>query len=336
MLEPIEPTPAAIARAADALRAGALVAFPTETVYGLGADATNPAAVAALYRVKDRPADHPVIVHLAAPEALGGWTAALPRGADALIEAFWPGPLTLVLLAGPRVHPALTGGQPTVGLRVPSHPVAASLLRRFGEAVAAPSANRFGRISPTRADHVASEFAGHAAPPMILDGGASPVGLESTIVDLSGAAPRLLRPGSIGLAALAEVLGVEPEPVSRGGPRAPGRLASHYAPSTPAMLLDPMRLAASLDARGRTGVLSFGAGSYPEAATWLALPADPAAAGRELYAALRDLDGAGLDRILIETPPNGPDWLAVADRVGRATTAAPDALPTTPPPSEDP
>jgi L-threonylcarbamoyladenylate synthase len=337
MLKPITPTPAAIARAADALRAGDLVAFPTETVYGLGADAANPAAVAAIYRLKGRPADHPVIVHLANPEALAGWADPLPAEARALIAAFWPGPLTLVLPRGPLAHAGLTGGQPTVGLRVPSHPVATSLLERFGGAVAAPSANRFGRISPTRAAHVVSEFSESLDAPMILDGGASPVGLESTIVDLSGAVPRLLRPGSIGPEALAEVLGFEPEPASQAGPRAPGGLASHYAPATPSELLEPALLVVSLGAAPeRTGVLSFGTGSYPAASVWRSLPADPSAAGRDLYAALRELDGAGLDRILIETPPDGSGWLAVADRVRRAATPSNSADTATPPPSEEP
>ena len=322
MPEILDPTPAALERAADTLRRGGLVAFPTETVYGLGADAVNPLAVRAIYRVKRRPVGHPLIVHLAGPDRLGGWVAEVSVRARSLIDAFWPGPLTLILPSGPAAHHGLTGGQPTVGVRVPSHPVARALLDAFGGAVAAPSANRFGRISPTRAEHVASEFADCAEPLVLLDGGASEMGLESTILDLTGARPVLLRPGSVSAADIAVVVGLRPLPPGADSPRAPGRLHSHYAPATPTVLLERSALEATLE-RGasRLGVLTFMETSQLSAGAWKQLPGDPVAAGRLLYSHLRDLDVAGLDAILIEAPPSGTSWDAVRDRVQKAAAS---------------
>uniref|UniRef100_UPI002FDD1BFD L-threonylcarbamoyladenylate synthase n=1 Tax=Pelomicrobium sp. TaxID=2815319 RepID=UPI002FDD1BFD len=210
-----------IAKAVDILRAGGLVAFPTETVYGLGADARNPEAVGKIFAAKGRPQHHPVIVHLAEAAQLEAWAVDIPDGARRLAERFWPGPLTLILRRGPGVPDAVTGGQDTVGLRVPAHPVAQALLQAFGGGIAAPSANRFGRLSPTTAQHVEAELDG--AVDLILDGGACPVGIESTIVDCAGERPTLLRPGHIGREVLEEALGVRVEAPGPGAPRAPGR-----------------------------------------------------------------------------------------------------------------
>jgi L-threonylcarbamoyladenylate synthase len=314
-------------QAAAILAAGGLVAFPTETVYGLGADATNKEAVAEIFRLKGRPADHPLIVHLPNAAGLGRWAAVVPESARRLAEAFWPGPLTLILKRQVWVPDALTGGQETVGLRVPAHPLALALLGRFGGGVAAPSANRFGRVSPTTAAHVRAEF-GAALP--VLDGGACEVGLESTILDLSGTSPRLLRPGAISAAQLEAVLsGPVLTAASATAPRVPGSLKSHYAPQTPTLLLeDGAKVSRDTDAvlarRPQRGA----------AARWLTLPDDPAGYGYRLYAALRELDALGCSRILIEVVPETPVWAAVRDRLGRAATPVdPAAIQTTEMPS---
>jgi L-threonylcarbamoyladenylate synthase len=232
------PSDADYERAVDLLRAGELVAIPTETVYGLGADAANPAAVAKIFAAKGRPADHPLIVHLAGHDAVDHWAEQVPAVAWELMETFWPGPLTLILKKQAWVPDAVTGGQDTVGLRVPGHPVALELLRRFaavaGEhaGIAAPSANRFGRISPTTAEHVREELGDRV--PLILDGGPCAVGIESTIVDCSRGEPVILRPGHISAAHLEAVSGVQPRLVAGGGtPRVSGALEAHYAPQTP-------------------------------------------------------------------------------------------------------
>ncbi len=241
----LQPTRATIERAAELLRAGDLVAFPTETVYGLGADATNAKAVSRIFAAKGRPADHPVIVHLHDISQVERWASAMPDAARRLAEAFWPGPLTLILPRAASVHDAVTGGQDSVGLRVPSHPVARELLEAFGGGIAAPSANRFGRISPTRAAHVAGDLGDAVA--LILDGGACDVGIESTIVALTGDAPVLLRPGAIGERELARVLGHAPLAPDRSAPRASGTLAAHYAPKTAALLAPADALIAEID-----------------------------------------------------------------------------------------
>jgi L-threonylcarbamoyladenylate synthase len=309
-------------RAADALRAGRAVAFPTETVYGLGAVARDPRAVARVFALKGRPSDHPLIVHVAGAEELPDWIDPVPAGALALARAFWPGPLTLV---GPRaagVPDAVTGGQSTVALRCPAHPVARALLARLGSALAAPSANRFGRLSPTRAEHVAEEFADEDL--LVLDGGPCEVGLESTIVDLSGPAPRLLRPGAIGREAMAEVLG---RPLELTGdedgdvPRAPGRLRSHYAPRAPIRIVDAGALPAAV-APGEAALLRRAeapAGTLAER-----LPRDPAGYGRGLYAALRRLDAAAPRAIVVEAAPEDEAWRAVRDRLARAAAPRPE------------
>lgn len=306
-----------LAAALARLRAGELVAFPTETVYGLGADAENPAAVARIYALKGRPAGHPVIVHLGDAGQLDRYAAAVLDSARRLAAAFWPGPLTLILRRGAHVPDAVTGGQDTVGLRVPAHPLAQALLAAFGRGVAAPSANRFGRVSPTTAGHVRDEFAGTGL--LVLDGGACPVGIESTIVDLSGRAARLLRPGSISREAIETVLG-RPLRGRVGAARAPGLLARHYAPETPLELVAPGLLArryAAADAgAGRTGVLRCG--QAEPRLPGVALPAEPAAYARGLYAALRTLDARGYARVLVEAPPRTAPWRAVRDRLTRA------------------
>ncbi len=317
-----------IQRAAQLLRQGELVALPTETVYGLGADALNPAAVAKIFAAKGRPSDHPLIVHLADASQIMTWAREVPKDAIALARAFWPGPLTLILKKDEGVPDLVTGGQDTVGLRVPNHPVALELLRAFGSGVAAPSANRFGRISPTTATHVHQELGSRVA--LILDGGACAVGLESTIVDLSRGVPVILRPGAIGADDIARVLGRRPRlrgeveaTVEEGTtPRVSGALAAHYAPRTPLELVATDALAAS--ARPGDAVLARCAAptGLADGVTWVQAPADPAGYGHDLYARLRSLDESGAARILVEAPPATPEWAAVADRLGRAAVGS--------------
>lgn len=313
-----------IAKAVEVLRAGGLVAFPTETVYGLGADASQADAVRRIFRAKGRPADHPVIVHLAAAQELGEWARDIPDAAWRLAERFWPGPLTLILKRGARVLDVVTGGQDSVGLRVPSHPVAVALLQAFRGGIAAPSANRFGRVSATTAEHVRRELGD--AVDFILDGGACPVGIESTIVDLSSGAPVLLRPGRITLQEIESLLRV---PVSRGslaGPRAPGTLAAHYAPRLPLRLAAPGTLDAAIReerARGPIAVLARHARPAHSSATlWMTAPLDAAEYARLLYAGLRQIDDSGCDVIVVELPPDTPDWSAVRDRLQRAAAGS--------------
>ncbi len=318
----LAPTEVAIAEAAARLRAGELVAFPTETVYGLGADAGSDAAVRRIFAAKGRPADHPVIVHLAAAGAADDWARAMPEGARRLARAFWPGPLTLILPRAAHVSDLVTGGQDSVGLRVPSHPAARALLAAFGGGVAAPSANRFGRISPTTAAHVADDLGDAVG--LILDGGACPVGIESTIVAFAGDEPMLLRPGGIGSDALAQVLGRAPRAAATGAPRASGTLAAHYAPRTPALLVAPEALCArvaELGARGdRIAVLARTlAPPAGFAGAWITAGATVAAYAHDLYAHLRTLDAAEARVIVIEAVPDDDAWLAVRDRLARAT-----------------
>ena len=318
----VAPGDAAIRDAARDLREGRLVAFPTETVYGLGADAANPAAVRRIFEVKGRPADHPVIVHVADATAIDGWTSDVPRPARALADAFWPGPLTLVLPRAAHVDDTITGGQDSVGVRVPSHPVARALLSAFGGGVAAPSANRFGHVSPTTAAHVAADL--RDAPAVILDGGACDVGIESTIVAFRGDVALLLRPGAIGMAALAHVLGRRPLTVDPGAPRASGTLAAHYAPRTPASLVAPDMLRAELDqllARDEAVAVLARTLAPPEDfdGAWIGAAHDATGYAHGLYAHLRALDAANADALLIEDVPDEPAWLAVRDRLARAT-----------------
>jgi len=320
-----EPSPAAIIRASTILRTGGLVAFPTETVYGLGADARSAAAVNRIFKAKRRPADHPLIVHIADAQELPLWSSHVPRFAWQLAEAFWPGPLTVILRRASEVLGAVTGGQDTIGLRVPAHPVALDLLREFGGGIAAPSANQFGHISPTKAAHVMAELGNDVD--MILDGGACTVGIESTIVDLSGSQPRILRPGQLDREAIEDVLGVEMQERMSSVPRVSGDLPSHYAPHTPTRWLEAAQLRRTLlDASTPTkiGVIALG-GEAPAGTAhlhWRSLSADPVAYARQLYAGLRELDERGLDVILLEVPPDTRPWEAVRDRLRRA--AGPD------------
>jgi len=305
-----------VRRAAQILRAGGLVAFPTETVYGLGADASSEKAVARLYAVKRRPADHPVIVHFASAESAFDWAAEIPEAARELAKKFWPGPLTLILKRSALAKDFVTGGQPSVGLRVPSHPVAQQLLKEFGGAVAAPSANRFGQVSPTTAAHVRADLGKDVD--LVLEGGQSEVGIESTIVDLSGGGAVLLRPGAITRAQIEALVPVSDE---NSSVRHSGGLERHYAPRTPARLIPTHALDREI-AKGKTSVavLAF---SRPDERVdfWLRMPRDPQGYAQRLYAALRELDSAGCECILVEAPPEAPEWAAVRDRLVRACKA---------------
>jgi L-threonylcarbamoyladenylate synthase len=318
------PTDENLDRAARLLREGELVSFPTETVYGLGADARNPEAVRRIFTAKRRPPEHPLIVHIADESAIDRWARWVPGDARALARAFWPGPLTLILPRAASVSDVVTGGQDSVGLRMPSHAVARTLLERFvelgGDGVAAPSANRFGRVSATTARHVADDFGGEIA--LILDGGPCAHGIESTIVGFTGAEPSVLRLGAISVERIAAVLGRAPGSGAAGAPRASGSLDSHYAPRTPAKLLDPRELRIALDSRPGThiAVLAHSV-AQPSAfdGVWFDAPARGAAYAQELYANLRALDALAADEIWIEAPPDGPEWSAVRDRLRRAT-----------------
>ena len=331
------PDQAAIDAAARALEAGRLVAFPTETVYGLGADAENPAAIAAIYAAKGRPSNHPVIVHLAPGADIGRWATAIPEEAHRLIAAFWPGPLTLILKRAPGVPAAVAGGQDSIGLRCPSHPVAQALLLAFrgGQGgIAAPSANRFGHVSPTTAAHVLDEFGSGPGSPLaaVLDGGASQVGIESTIVDLSrmdSSGPALLRPGQISAEQIAQVIGRWPGVGGTGAPRVSGALASHYAPRTPVLLLDRDGLKtalAQLGAAGRRAALIVTDAAMAAGHAHLALPAQPDGYAQGLYAALRRMDAVGADVIIVERPSQEAAWTGINDRLRRAAHGSEQAL----------
>jgi L-threonylcarbamoyladenylate synthase len=309
----------AIDDAVRLLRAGELVAFPTETVYGLGADAANPAAIARIFAAKGRPADHPLIVHIASAAQVDEWASEFPPKARDLAAAFWPGPLTIVLPRRPGVLAAVTGGQDTVALRVPSHPVALELLRRFGRGIAAPSANRYGRVSPTRADHVREELGERVA--LVLDGGACEVGLESTIVGCDGPRVTLLRPGRITRRELEDVVGTLVV-ADRDAPRVPGSHRSHYAPATPLELHDTASIGwcclHGADAPRLAVLARHAQPAGCKALGWRVAPPDPAAFGHDLYASLRQLDRLGASRILVEQVPPGDEWAAIRDRLARA------------------
>jgi len=309
-----------VARAAAVLRAGGLVAFPTETVYGLGADASRDDAAAKIFTAKGRPRGHPLIVHLPVDARLDDWAIDIPETARRLVAAAWPGPLTIILRRGPRVASATTGGAPTVGLRVPAHPMAQALLATFGGGIAAPSANRFGAVSPTSADHVVVDLGD--AVDYVLDGGSCAVGVESTIVDLSRAQPALLRPGGMPREAIEAIVG----PLAAAdadAPAAPGTLASHYAPRAEVIAVEPAQVPAQVAAAAgkRVGVLApasaFAAWGDLHALAW-PLPDDLAGMARELYRALRDLDAAGVDVVIAALPPSIGLGEAVGDRLRRA------------------
>jgi L-threonylcarbamoyladenylate synthase len=290
----VNPTSAEIAAAVAALRDGDCIGLPTETVYGLAADARNPAAVGKVFALKGRPTDHPLIVHIAGIDALPAWASEIPPSALQLAQAFWPGPLTLILRRRPEVPDCV--------------------LHAFGGGLAAPSANRFGRISPTRAEHVRDEFG--AAVPIVLDGGACTVGIESTIVDLSGARPRILRPGMLSEAAIEAVIGPLDARPAAAAPRVSGSLDKHYAPRTPLRLLarDALEIAADI------GVLALD--HLPAGAAGITLPAVADRYAHGLYDALRALDRCGYRELQLERPPETADWTAVHDRLRRAAAGA--------------
>ena len=309
---------AEVRRAAQILKQGGLVAFPTETVYGLGADASSAEAMARLYRVKRRPADHPVIVHFASADDALRWSRQTPTAARVLAAKFWPGPLTLIVKRSAKAKDFVTGGQDSVGLRVPAHPVAHELLSLFGGGIAAPSANRFGLVSPTTAAHVREDLGEDVD--LVLEGGPSEIGIESTIVDLSGGTPVLLRPGRVSKAYLEAALNSRVEEKSDSSPRHSGGLERHYAPRTPARLVPSYDLDKEIARlREKVAVLAF---SRPDERVdyWVRMPRDPQAYAQKLYGALRELDTAACDEILVEAPPETPEWAAVRDRLTRAAS----------------
>jgi L-threonylcarbamoyladenylate synthase len=314
--------PAAVARAAALLRGGGLVAFPTETVYGLGANALDAAAVAGIFAAKGRPSHNPLIVHVPALPDAAALAGAWPETAQRLGERFWPGPLTLVVPTSPRIADLVTAGGATVGLRVPAHPVAQALLQAAGVPVAAPSANRSAGLSPTRAEHVRAALDGRI--PLILDGGPTPGGLESTVLDVTVSPPRLLRPGLVNPAEIEAVVGpVARQGAAEGPLRSPGLLARHYAPRTPLECVadDAERVRQLRDQGIRVGWLPLGEPAFPldpaEGAA-LAMPTDPADYAAQLFAALHILDAAGVNHIVVARPPPGDAWLAIQDRLQRA------------------
>lgn len=319
----LAPTDESIMRAVAALRAGEVVSFPTETVYGLGADASNADAVRKIFKLKGRPADHPVIVHIEGLEQLDRYARDIPDVARQLAQRFWPGPLTLVLKRAINVSDLITGGQDTVGVRAPSHPVARALLSAFEGGIAAPSANKFGRISPTIAAHVAADFGTQA--PIILDGEASSIGIESTIIDLSGEVPRLLRPGAITTTQLEEVLGRPLGMPNTDAPRTPGTLDKHYAPKAALRLVKRVEMIEALSSnRGRRVAVLALEVNVPRLAQHLVrvVPAVTAQYAHALYANLRALDATGADVILVEQPPQTVAWMAINDRLARAARGA--------------
>lgn len=350
--KPVTPDKITIKRAVAALHNGELVALPTETVYGLGADAANADAVAKIFAAKGRPVDHPLIVHVAKDVDLTDWAIDIPAVTKKLTRAFWPGPLTLILKKSAKVPSAVTGGQDTVGIRCPAHPLAQKLLTEFSKIgsgiIAAPSANKFGHVSPTTAQHVRDEFGDSL---LILDGGPCSVGIESTILDLSRMKtlkrPVVLRPGAITPEMIRDVIGEMPlqlddiaaqAPNAPTAPRVSGALAAHYAPMTPLKLLDAAALNAAVDAElaagSRVAVLSFSAAPRVKPSpvgvgvrnarrlVWISAENDATIYAQSLYANLRTLDAAQTKIILVEAPPLAAAWEAVNDRLGRAATGS--------------
>ncbi|WP_313070577.1 L-threonylcarbamoyladenylate synthase [Melaminivora sp.] len=320
--------------AVQALARGELLGLPTETVYGLAAAADDDAAVARIFAAKGRPADHPLIVHVADGAAVVHYARTVPVFAQQLMDAFWPGPLTVILPRLPGAARAATGGQDSVGLRCPAHPVAQAVLAVLAQqapplhGLAAPSANRFGRVSPTTAAHVAAEFGPDL---LVLDGGPAAVGIESTIVDCTRGVPVLLRPGAVSRDAIERACGLRPlskEELTAATPRASGTLLAHYAPAARVRLMPACELQALLAERqaGALSVAVYARASLriepPRAGVLLQpMPDDPVLAARELFARLRDFDDAGMQQIWVETPPDTPAWEGVRDRLQRAAAA---------------
>ena len=325
-MNPVCPDESAINRAASVLRAGGLVAFPTETVYGLGANALDAAAVRRVFEAKDRPPNNPLIVHVADVAAVAAIAADWPSAATRLAQRFWPGPLTLVLPRTSAVPDVVTGGGPTVAVRMPAHPVAQALIAVAGMPLAAPSANRSTRLSPTLAEHVLRDLDGRID--VVLDGGPTPGGLESTVLDLATTPPRLLRPGLVTPGQIEALIGPIGKPPSLGDPStatlpSPGMLARHYAPRTPLELAEDngSELVASHCKVGlRIGWLTFGwaPDEWPAQVTLFVMPRDPELYARHLYEVLHAMDDGKLDRIVVALPPDRPEWLAVRDRLRRA------------------
>jgi L-threonylcarbamoyladenylate synthase len=321
-----------IQAAAQALAQGRLLGLPTETVYGLAADSDNDAAVAQIFAAKGRPANHPLIVHVANAQAITRYAQEVPLFAQQLIDAFWPGPLTVILPRLPGAANASTGGQDSVGLRCPSHPVAQAVLKACQQlhppvwGVSAPSANPFGRVSPTTAQHVAAEFGDDL---LVLDGGACAVGIESTIVDCTRGVPVLLRPGAITRDDIERACGQRPlskEELSTQAPRASGTLLAHYAPNAKVRLMETRQLQAALDILGpdAPALAIYHRSPLRSTARQLqlrAMPASAADAARQLFGDLRALDALGVPLIWVETPPDSADWEGVRDRLQRAAAA---------------
>jgi L-threonylcarbamoyladenylate synthase len=301
--------------AAQALKAGKLVAFPTETVYGLGADAENEMAVARIYEAKGRPADHPLIVHIASKAQLTDWASKVPAYASALADAYWPGPMTLILERSELAKDFVTGNQDSVGLRVPNHPVALELLKAFvqlgGKGVAAPSANRFGKVSPTTAKAVSDELGQFLEPvDLILDGGSSEVGIESTIIDCRGAAPKILRPGSVTVEMIEQVTNLVLDE-SESSLRVSGALENHYAPKARVVLDEP--------ASSGDGFIAMSNVETPQGVIRLAAPANLDEYARVLYQSLREADEQSLARVVAWQPTGNGIAIAIRDRLRRAS-----------------
>jgi len=323
----VRATQTEIEEAVEALRSGDLVAFPTETVYGLGANAANPAAVAKIFEAKGRPADHPVIVHLDDPRYLHRWVSDLPPVAEQLAAKFWPGPLTLILPKAQNVNDVVTGGQDSIGIRVPSHPMAQQLLKAFGGGIAAPSANRYGRLSPTKPEHVRDELG--LAVKVILDGGEAPIGLESTIVSCLEDSARLLRPGFITRSQLESVVGTLQ--VDGPVPRSPGDRILHYAPATPLEIVasDALEVRAGeiLAREEKVAVLAMRPPLHTRRhMTWINAGRKPDTYAHNLYGHLRTLDRAGCVRIFVQSLPADEKWAAILDRLQRASGMVDDSL----------
>ncbi len=310
-----------IVEAALLLKQGRLVALPTETVYGLGADASNPEAVKQIFSAKGRPENHPLIVHIGSVEQIHDWAVNVPDVALQLANLFWPGPLTLIFKKRPEVPMAVTGGQDTIALRIPNNPVALSLLKDFGGGIAAPSANRFKHISPTSAKHVLEELG--SAVDLILDGGPCLLGVESTILDLSGEHYRLLRPGHISVSELEAVLKTKLSTGNASSVRTSGMMAVHYAPLTPAYLCASEGFPETLDKLAKmiktVGILAYKYQPSSKQEHVIDMPEQSAEYAQSLYAALRELDQLKLDIILVEQPPETESWRAINDRLGKAT-----------------
>jgi len=312
-----------ITKAVRILQEGGLVAFPTETVYGLGADAANEAAVGKIFQAKQRPLDHPVIVHIGSLAMLPTWARDISPAAQKLAQAFWPGPLTLILKKQPQVSDLVSGGQESIGLRVPRHPVAQALLQAFAGGVAAPSANRFGRISPTTAAAVYEELG--TAVNLILDGGDCEVGLESTIVDMTGKEPRILRPGMITAEQIAAVLGQPVSVTQEKKVRTSGMYETHYAPQTQTLLVRGADIVSVLSRMEKKDlplaclVWSERPAVQQTGVHWVKMSANPIFYARDLYQVLRRCDKQGLKKILIEVVPEDAHWLAITDRLLKAT-----------------